>query len=105
MHIRDLHLWLTRATNSACSLIVFALLLSWSFLALLTVFSQSASAAGLEVTNAKLVDRDEYGGSVDIEFDIAWKNSWRARNLGWTPKFGQVAAPHLPVNNSGSSGC
>jgi hypothetical protein len=39
--------------------------------------SISAYSSSLEITNIALVNRDDGAGTIDVQFDLSWRNSWR----------------------------
>ncbi len=65
------------ASGSACRKLFFASL--WLILIILANASRvpSAAAAALDITNVALVNRDDEAGTIDVQFDITWKRSWR----------------------------
>jgi len=63
-------------SGSACRKLLNTTL--WLILVILaSARALPAAAAGLDITNVSLINRDDEAGTIDVQFDITWKRSWR----------------------------
>ena len=65
---------LKSAPRACAALALRVLLLAWM---VQVCFAVAASATALQITNVSTTNLDQSNGTVDIEFDITWNDSWR----------------------------
>ena len=59
----------------------------------LLLLATALRANNIQVTNAALANNNNIAGTVDVQFDLSWENSWRGGSLAGTTSRCRAARP------------